>query len=260
MRLKTNSFWYTLLVAIPAILFFGSVAVLSIPLDRPFLSRRIADGKWGLVATWTKRNWARFLLWVHGVQVEICGPQGGNLQNIRQVVFVANHQSALDILVCLATMPATAHFISKKELKWVPFLGWAANAVGTLFVDRARGVQNKSLESVNEWLKKGMSLIVYPEGTRSVDGKLLPFKRGAFVMAIEAQVPIVPVVIEGSHELMPKKRLSIASGFIRMYVDNPVLTTGLTYTDRGHLAEQVRDQMAKHLEKLRETRNNKISA
>ena len=106
-------------------------------------------------------------------------------------------------------------------------------------------------------LNAGINMFFYPEGTRSADGALLPFKRGAFVLAIEAQAPVVPLAILDTRLLCPKKRLSVAPGTVHLYVGEPISTKGLTVNDRHEFCEQVRNEIAKQLDKFNESHENR---
>jgi 1-acyl-sn-glycerol-3-phosphate acyltransferase len=175
----------------------------------------------------------------HGLSIKVEGPGAQIIESLRSAVFVSNHQSAVDILAHVMILPANAHFVAKKELFWIPVFGWGARVVGTIFIDRKKGARENSLKGVTAQLKEGNSVILYPEGTRSPDGQLKDFKRGAAVMAIEAQVPIVPMTIFNSGKLCPKKGLSIAPGEIRIYIDEPIETKNLTEEDRFVLTSKL---------------------
>ena len=154
-------------------------------------------------------------------------------------VFTPNHQSHFDIAALLAYLPGHARFASKKELFDEPILGMAMRTMGMLPVDRddpmlSIGVLNRAVES-------GHSVIIFPEGTRSRDGGLLPFKKGAFVAAIHMHRPIVPVIVKGSHERMPKgSYLTIEPGPMEIVLKPPIPTEGLHYDDRDNLRDAVR--------------------
>lgn len=255
MRLRP-SLAYSLAVTLPSIVFFGSLALLVAPFEACILERRRREGKWGPSATLVKMGWARWMLWSHGLKTNLFGPGANKLKSMRGTVFVANHQSAVDILVMMDILSKHSSFIAKKELRKFPVFGWAAGVVGTLFIDRSRGTNNKSLDDVSARLQQGLSVIIFPEGTRSADGKLLPFKRGAFVMAIDAQVPIVPIVIMDSRFLCPKGRPSIDSGTVHIWVGDEISTIGLTKDDRHALSEKIALIMAKQLENFFENRKN----
>jgi len=197
------------------------------------------------------------MVWAHSLKIEIIGPGADRLKDYRGVVFVSNHQSALDILVHMVSFPRHTSFVAKKELLRIPIFGWGAAIAGTFFIDRSKGTKNKSLEKIQQALIAGINLVLYPEGTRSADGNLLPFKRGAFVMAIQAQVPVVPVATLDSRLLCPKKRLSVAPGTVHLYVGEPISTKGLTIGDRREICEQVRNEIAKQLDKFNESHENR---
>ena len=163
------------------------------------------------------------------------------------MIFASNHQSALDIPVQVACLPPHTVFIAKKELSCLPIFGWAAALAGTLFVDRAKGTQNKALKQVKKLLGAGISMIVYPEGTRSRTKELLPFKRGAFVMAISAQVPVVPLTILNSGILCPKNKLFVHPGVIKIVVDKPIETKGMTIEQRFELSDRVHKLISSRL-------------
>ena len=250
----------TLGVVLFLVFVFGSLAILFAPFDWLILKLRSQKIRPGPLGSWIKKNWSRSMLSGMGIRVQLSGEGVNDYFHHQGMVFVSNHQSVLDILSQMSVLPSSASFISKKELKWIPFFGWAANVVGTIFVDRVKGTHNDSLDSISESLRAGASIIVYPEGTRSSDGRLLPFKRGAFVMAIDAQVPIVPLTILDSRDLCPKHQSWIASGTIHIVIDKPISTQGMTPQDRFDLSERIQGVIAKHLEKFGETRKNEISA
>jgi 1-acyl-sn-glycerol-3-phosphate acyltransferase len=187
---------------------------------------------------------ARNLCRALGVHVTIRGAElveaGG------PYVFTPNHQAHIDIAALLGYLPGHNRFASKKELFDEPMLGAVLRTLGMLPVDRDDPM--KSIAVLNRAVREGHSLIVFPEGTRSRDGGLLPFKKGAFVAAIEMGRPIVPVAVKGTHELMPKGGyLSIRPGHVEIVVKPPVPTDGLGYGDRERLSDAVRSIIAEEL-------------
>lgn len=164
-------------------------------------------------------------------------------------VFAGNHLSTFDILAILMLQPtARTRFIAKKSLFYVPFFGWAMWIAGYIAIDR--GNRKRAMESTQRALRKiqeGTSIVVYAEGTRSSDGKLLPFKTGGFLMAIRAKVPVVPVTIVGSHLLQPKGKFLVVPGTFKLIFDDPIPTAHLLERDRGVLAAQVRAIVARRL-------------
>jgi 1-acyl-sn-glycerol-3-phosphate acyltransferase len=166
-------------------------------------------------------------------------------------IFLMNHQSALDIPCAFAALPVNLRFIAKHVLKYVPFLGWYMAATGMVFINRTnRQEAVRSLAKAGERIRAGANILAFPEGTRSRDGRILPFKKGAFVLAITAQVPIVPVAIEGSIKVLPSDGIWLRRHPIRVKVGPPIPTKGLTSADRDRLVRQVRDALIQMNEEL----------
>lgn len=154
-------------------------------------------------------------------------------------VFVANHVSFVDIWVLLASLPGTVRFLAKRELLHVPIFGWAMRQAGHIPIDRQN--RSRALDACGEagtQIRNGTSAIVFGEGTRSRTGQLLPLKKGAFVLAIQAQVPIVPVFLDGTYAVLPKGTLALKRHPIRMFVGPPISVEGLRYDDRNRLRER----------------------
>lgn len=160
------------------------------------------------------------------------------------VVYIANHESWIDIWVLLAALPGTTRFVFKKELSRVPFLGPAINAMGHISIDRGnRGSAFASYDRAVTTIRTGVSAVVFAEGTRSATGKLLPFKKGPFVLAIAAQVPVVPIVCLDTYERLPRRSIAPRPGRARVRIGTPIPTTGLDYQARDRLADQTRAAM-----------------
>jgi 1-acyl-sn-glycerol-3-phosphate acyltransferase len=160
-----------------------------------------------------------------------------------------NHQSNFDILALQAGLPGQFRWLAKEELFRIPFFGLAIRRIGDIPIDRSN--RKKAFQSIAEASRRiagGTSVVVFPEGTRSPDGSLLPFKKGAFVLAIKSQVPVVPVAIRGSREIMPKHNRWIRGGTIRVNIFPPVETAGREISDRDTLMDEVRQPIAKALE------------
>jgi 1-acyl-sn-glycerol-3-phosphate acyltransferase len=130
----------------------------------------------------------------------------------------------------------------------IPILGWAMKAAGYISIDR--GGTRDTVEAMNEAARKirdGMSVVIFPEGSRSPDGSIQPFKKGGFTLAIKSKVPIVPISISGSRDVMPKGRLTATAGEIRMFVDHPVEIQHFSLKDRESLMKKVRETISKNL-------------
>ena len=159
-------------------------------------------------------------------------------------VVVANHQSFLDIFV-LSNLPREMKWLAKKELFRIPWIGWAFAMVGDIAVDR--GDTASALEAMakaRDYLDHGMNVMIFPEGTRSRDGKLLPFKAGAFKLAVDAQVPILPIAVSGTAQGMPKGSPWVRPTKIHVQILEPVPTAGMTDRDLRALRDGVRDRIA----------------
>jgi 1-acyl-sn-glycerol-3-phosphate acyltransferase len=179
-------------------------------------------------------GWARRLLKAAGTPVTMVGYE--RVPRDRPVVFVSNHQSWFDILALAGTIPGTLRFVAKKEMASIPLLGQAMKAAGHIYIDRQNRTQAlEAFEEVAGWIRDGLSTVIFPEGTRSRTGKLLPFKKGPFVLALAAQVPVVPVYVAGTFDILPKARLLLRPRAITIYFDEPVPTEGMTYEDREQL-------------------------
>jgi 1-acyl-sn-glycerol-3-phosphate acyltransferase len=190
------------------------------------------------------RAWCSHLLYLLGIRVKVSGDE--KLLRGKCYVFFANHQSALDIPVLYSGLSYPVCFIAKKELFQIPFFGWGMAAVGHVSIDRSS--PRKALESLArgvERLKKShSSLILFPEGTRSVDGTLGEFKQGSFSLALDAGVTVVPVALRKTNELLPKKSLLIRPGEVYLDICDPIVPVGMEKSD---LAGRVREEIVKIL-------------
>jgi 1-acyl-sn-glycerol-3-phosphate acyltransferase len=191
-------------------------------------------------ARFSARNLARLC----GVRVHVHGLE--HLQGPGPYIFAPNHQSNFDIAALLGYLPGQNRFVAKKELFNEPVLGMVLRTMGMIPVDRDNPLE--SIDLLNQAAAGGSSLIIFPEGTRSRDGQLLPFKKGPFIAAIHLKLPIVPVVCFGTSAIMPKGGyLSIVPGDVDVFIEPPIATDGLGYDDRNALRDQVRTVIATHL-------------
>ncbi|MHC1744084.1 MAG: lysophospholipid acyltransferase family protein [Syntrophobacteraceae bacterium] len=191
--------------------------------------------------------WGMANLRVAGTRVQVEGLD--KIAPGQSYVFAANHQSWFDIFAIYACIPVQFRWLAKEELFHVPVLGPAMKACGAIPIDR--GDRRKAFESINQAAAKvraGTSIVIFPEGTRSVDGVLQGFKTGGFILAIKSQQPMLPISISGSHRILPKRReWMIQRGTILMTLGNPIPTSGLTNRDRDTLMAAVRDAIRKYL-------------
>ncbi len=189
------------------------------------------------------RDWGRGMLRGTHITVEVIGRE--RLDPAIPKVYIANHASQIDIWAILAEFPGTVRFVYKKGMDWIPLMGLAMRMARHIPIKR----QQKSAafaaydEAAAYIREEGMSAVVFAEGTRSRDGLLRPFKKGPFVLAIAAKVPVVPVFCENTYALMPRGSWSPRPGTVRLVIGAAIPTVGLTYDDRGRLADETRAAM-----------------
>jgi 1-acyl-sn-glycerol-3-phosphate acyltransferase len=166
------------------------------------------------------------------------------LDPARPYIFMANHLSQADIWALFVAVPFPVRMIAKKQLGRIPFFGWAMHAGRFIFIDRQNPIAaRRSLEEAARRIHDGDSVLMFPEGTRSRDGKLGPFKKGGFHLAIASGADIVPCAIRGSREIIPRGSMLIRSGTISVDLGAPIPTAGLTDADRDALLVRVREQI-----------------
>ncbi|MCL6481782.1 MAG: 1-acyl-sn-glycerol-3-phosphate acyltransferase [Firmicutes bacterium] len=190
---------------------------------------------------------ARLALRLAGVQIHVEGREHVPAQ---PCVFLANHASNADPPAVVAAIPKRVALMAKKELFRIPIFGRALLTGGFVPVDRSDPeAARRSVEHAIARVREGLSFLVFPEGTRSRDGRLQPFKKGAFVIAIAAGVPVVPISVAGSQCVMPKGAVAIRPGTIRVRFHPAIPTTGMTLDDRNQLSREVHRVIASGLPK-----------
>lgn len=199
------------------------------------------------------RLWTRMILAVGGVAVKVSGLS--QLDPKQQYVFMVNHQSHIDIPVLVQSLSAfQLRWIAKRELIWVPFFGWAIWAAKHIMVNRSdRFDALGGFKKAQERMKGGISLVFFPEGTRSNDGNLLPFKRGGLLLAVKTQTPIVPITISGSRAILPKGDWRIRGGQIEVTVGAPLSVENQPGTLRA-LSLRVQELVENNLQPARQLR------
>lgn len=170
---------------------------------------------------WPAHYWSRICCVLSGVRVKVKGRE--NISKDRSYVFTANHQGAFDIWSVYGYLNHNFKWLMKKELESMPFAGWACTKSGQVFVDDSNIASIRhTIEEAEKKLKDGMSLVIFPEGSRSWDGKMIPFKRGAFMLAAEFRLPVVPITIDGSFKAMPRFTYCIRPTRITLTIHPPI--------------------------------------
>jgi len=186
------------------------------------------------------RCWAPGLLGGAGARLQVEGLE--RVDWTQPLVLVCNHQSVIDACALFRAVPTPLRFVLKEEMTRVPFVGWYARRMGMVFIERgsARSSPQRLRDAVS-LVRNGAQLCAFPEGTRSRDGSVGPFKGGVLQVAIAAGVPVVPVAISGSGAVLPAAGFRVRPGVIRLRFGSPIATAGLAVEDRNVLARQARD-------------------
>lgn len=205
-------------------------------------------GSYNVVSNKTALIWAKSILWAAGTKVDVNGLE--NIDFKKSYVFAGNHQSHIDVVAVFSILPLTVRYIAKKELFRIPFFGWAMAASGTIKVDRSnREKALKSIERAGELIKKGVSVILFPEGTRSSDGEIHAFKKGAFVLATKSGVPVVPISISGTRRILEKHSLSLNPGTVKIVISEPIDSSNYKLEEREKFASDVRQVVINNFDK-----------
>jgi 1-acyl-sn-glycerol-3-phosphate acyltransferase len=182
--------------------------------------------------------WGRSCLRLAGGRLRVEGKE--NIPTDSAVIFMANHSSSFDIPALYAALPVQFRWLAKKELFDVPFFGMALKRIGYIPVERSDSRKALvALKAAAQRVQDGTSIIVFPEGTRSTDGKLQEFKGGGFIIAVQSGMPVVPVAIIGTHNITPAGSLSVRAADITIRILPPIETVGLKSSDRDTLSNQV---------------------
>jgi 1-acyl-sn-glycerol-3-phosphate acyltransferase len=231
--MKKVLFWlyqiYAWLVLFPmvilATLVFSTLAVIFATLVNPDWASRVFAV-----------TWAKMLGWLTPLRVVVEG--GENAQREKSYVVVSNHQSMFDILVIYGWLKLDLKWVMKKELRKIPGIGIGCEKVGHIFVDRQNPKDaSRAIREALAKLGQGIGILFFPEGTRSNDGHLLPFKKGAFRLSVEQRLPILPVTLVGTREIMPARSLKPFPGSVRMVIHPAIEPEG---RDIDELLEETR--------------------
>ena len=213
---------YSLLIAILSILIF--------PID---YKRKLSNP---LMKVWTN-----IVLFIYGIKVNVFGAE--NINPGKGKIYISNHASYMDIFVQLAKLPNNVRMIYKKEINRIPILGWAMFCAGFISIDRVNiRKAMKSLDKAAEKVKKGLSVVIYPEGTRTKDGSIGEFKRGMFFLADKSMADIIPVSMSGTFEIMPLGKMKVKRGTVNMVIGKPV-----KYRKDKELLNEIRNTVIQNL-------------
>jgi len=203
--------------------------------------------KWGRRVHYLGKLWSRMNMFFSGVRVRVDGLE--KFDRKKSYIVMPNHQSLYDVWALIGYIPLQLRWVMKKELRKVPLFGFACARMGHIYVDRGDSQRaKKSLEVSHNLLKNNLSVVFFPEGTRSPDGKLLPFKKGGFVIAIETKIPILPITINGSRYILPKGSMRCIPGTIHITIHDPVSVEGFTYENKEKLMDIVKNKIEQSLE------------
>ncbi|MBN2159059.1 MAG: 1-acyl-sn-glycerol-3-phosphate acyltransferase [Spirochaetes bacterium] len=214
---------------------FGILALLSAFVDRT-----------GRVPYWFGQVWARFILITNGVRINVEGME--NISRNESYVFISNHQSNLDGLAIGTTLPSPLRFVIKKSLLKIPIMGQAFKLGRMIPIDRSD--PQKAVETINRYareLKNGISALFFGEGTRSKDGRLQPFKKGGIMFSITSKLPVVPITVINSFNLMPSGALHIKKGTIDIIIGKAISTRDFCAENADMLREKVRNVIAENI-------------
>ena len=219
---------YIILCVVLETLFFGIIAM-----GISFFTR--TGNPVHLVA----RLWARSILFVSRIKVTVNGLS--NVDPSKSFIYMSNHQSNFDIPVLLAYIPGQFRWLAKAELFKIPIFGHGMRGAGYISIDRFnRDSAFQSIDQAAKKIKDGVSVMIFPEGTRSKDGRIRSFKKGGFIMALNSGVPIVPVVVRGTWPIMSKDSLRINRGNVYLDIKQPIDTHGYTRDNKQILIDRVR--------------------
>jgi len=216
-------------------IFFATLAIIASIIDRT-----------GKIYNILGKTWAKILLWVAGVKVKVIGLE--NISRNENYVYVANHVSGFDIPVVMASLPGQLRIVFKKELTKIPVFGWQLRIGPYILIDRENPAKAmESLEKAKKKIEKGVSVLLFAEGTRSLDGNIQSFKRGAFTLATRSGKKIIPLTIKGTFEILPKKKFRIKPGEVKLFIDPPIEHNGsIDKKSELELMDKVRNIIVKN--------------
>lgn len=191
--------------------------------------------------------WGRGCLWLAGLKLHVCGIE--NLPSEGPAIYVCNHQSNFDIALLYAGLPIQFRWMAKQELFNIPLFGITMKRAGYIPIDRSNRRQAmRSITAAARRIQEGASVVIFPEGTRTPDGQLQNFKKGALLIATKAQVPVIPMAISGSYQVQPRERLRITPAPVKLTILPAIAASELTPAQIDKLTARIHDQIARCLQ------------
>jgi 1-acyl-sn-glycerol-3-phosphate acyltransferase len=188
------------------------------------------------------RIWARVILWGAGITIRREGIE--HLDRSRRYILISNHHSYFDIPCILAAIPQPIRFMAKKSLFSIPIFGWALVRAGFIPIDRKnRRTAVKSFDLAVQRIRKGNTIVIFPEEGRSHELAMRPFQRGAFLLAIRSELPIIPLAVDGTYDVLRVGAKRITPGVVTIRAGTPIETAGVSVRSKGTLLEQSRGQI-----------------
>jgi len=228
---------YLVFLAITVILFGGTLALAGWLM--PFRARNAISNAWGMTNLWLQKA-------ICGLGYRVAG--WDNLPATPCIV-MAKHQSTWETIALRGLLPPDQCWILKRELMWVPVFGWALAVVRQIAIDRKAGTKavKQVIREGTAALRAGRWVVIFPEGTRSFDGMIQPFRRGGFFLALESGAPIVPLSVRGTHELMPRGKMFVRKGPVQITFHDPIPVTGYTQETMRELMDRVKEVVSSAL-------------
>jgi 1-acyl-sn-glycerol-3-phosphate acyltransferase len=230
-----------------ALFLIFSAAVYTVIIGLPALASCFLDRSWRWLSSF-QSLWVEWLLRTNGIRLRVEGME--NLKKDQSYILVSNHASILDIPALISAAPFPVRFLAKKSLRWFPIFGWVLHFSGHILIDRQSAQSAlRSLKKAPSLLKKGISIIVFPEGTRSPDGEVKEFKRGAFLLARHSKFPVVPVSTIGTYDMLPRHGWCFSPGTIHIRMGEPIPTRDLSHWELRDLMGRVREKIIENVKK-----------
>lgn len=227
---------YQWLVAIPILLPITALTAIATIILSPLVPN-------SELAYWPARMWARIICKLLFIKVEVRGLE--HIQKGQSYVFVCNHQSLFDIFVIYGWLPVIFKWVMKAELRRIPLVGKACDSAGHIFINRdSPKAAQRSIVEAEQKLRNGVSVVLFPEGTRTYTGAVGKFKRGAFVLATDLSLPIIPMTLNGAFERLQRNSARVKPGKIELIVHEPVMVRGCTEDAQKELAKECREIIA----------------